>query len=61
MIIRLYVVFIQIASYVPFCIYYAHYVFSVIRVSICEPGQRKAYAITFASIEDLDQPAHLAV
>ena len=28
---------------------------------ICEPGHSKTYAITFASIEDLDQPEHPAV
>ena len=59
---RLYVAFIQTASYyVPFCIYYAHYVYSVIRISIYEPGHSKTYAFTFASIEDMDQPAHPAI
>ena len=39
---RRYMAFIQTASYVPFCTYYAHYVYSVIRVSICEPGIEKS-------------------
>ena len=52
--------FIQTASYVLFCTYYAQYVYSVIRISICEPGQSKTYAITFASIEDSDQLLHPA-
>ena len=59
--IWLYVAFIQTASYVPFCTYYAHYVYSVIRILICEPGHSKTYAITIACFEDMDQPAHLTV
>ena len=31
---RLIVAFIQTASYVPVCTYYAHYVYSVIRITI---------------------------
>ena len=46
---------------IPFCTYYAHYVYSVIRISVCEPGHSKTYAITFASIEDSDQPSHPTV
>ena len=55
--------FIQTASYVPFCSYYAQYVYSVIRtcISIYEPGHSKIYTITVASIEDLDQPEHPVV
>ena len=41
--------------------YYAHYVYSVIRISVCEPGHSKTYAVTFASIEDSDQPSHPTV
>ena len=46
---------------IPFCTYYAHYVYSVIRISVCESGHSKTYAITFASIEDSDQPSHPTV